>query len=169
MSNIIHISNVLPPRKKKVMFYPKLLIFSYLYCTWFFHKLHHIYKLFLPSPLAAVMAAATNRILHVVHVCYFSPHSWMGLTCMAISPPWWAFRGGWIGVLGRISGTPTLLGAPGAPMPKNIFKMFEKFWKKLAQSYNINVSCHKISNQNSKHCSRYKNDKFDINVIMGQI
>ena len=52
------------------------------------------------------------------------------------------------------------LGARGAPMPKNIFKMFEKFWKKLAQSYNINVSCHKISNQNSKHCSRYKNDKF---------
>ena len=61
------------------------------------------------------------------------------------------------------------LGARGAPMPKNIFKMFEKFWKKLAQSYNINVSFHKISNQNSKHCSRYKNHKFDTNVIMGQI
>ena len=48
---------------------------------------------------------------------------------------------------------------------KNIQK---KFVKNLVYRHSINVCCRKNLNQNSKQCWRYKNDKFGLNVLMGQ-
>ena len=52
-------------------------------------------------------------------------------------------------------------GATGAPNSYCTSKMLKISGKNLAHSHNINVGCHKISSQNSKHNSMNKNDKFN--------
>lgn len=61
------------------------------------------------------------------------------------------------------------IGATGAPVPVAHSKMLENIREFfLVHQHNINACYHKNSTQNSEQCSRYKNDKFDVNMLRGQ-